>query len=95
MPALPGAGVTWRSVAWGSHSWGRGLPGTPSQHLQGLLFLSYWPPPTPLLSSPIGAPLSHSHPWKRLKALLRGPLATIKLASNRPNCRNKKSPLSA
>lgn len=89
MPALPGAGVTWRSLAWGSHSWGRGPPGTPSQHLQGPLFLSYCPPP-PHCSPPPSGPLyliptlgSISRPYSEalsppLSSLLIVPTARIK-----------------
>ena len=69
MPALLGAGVTWHSLAGGSHGWGRRHPREPLPDLQGLLFLCYHPPQSQLCT-PITAPLSHSHHWKHLRALL-------------------------
>lgn len=95
VPTLPGVGVTWHSLARGSYFWGRSTPGTPSQHLQGLLFLCYPNPPQSQLCIPTVAPLSHSHPRKRLRALLGGPPTTVKHVPNCSNCRNKRSPLSA
>ena len=90
MPALLGAGVTWHSLAGGSHGWGRRHPREPLPDLQGLLFLCYHPPPIPALHPHHGPSIS----FPPLEAS-QGPPATMKLLPNRSNCRNKRSPLSA